>query len=94
MRFTPLAVLKHRIHAGSALPFNVYDHDRTLLFARGIPVESAQVQRQTQLGNFPIVATGVGAQAGTHPAPQGLKGVEPVQRVQLQCAQVAAAPAF
>jgi HD-GYP domain-containing protein (c-di-GMP phosphodiesterase class II) len=35
MRYTPLAVVKHRIHAGTALPFNVYDNDRTLLLARG-----------------------------------------------------------
>jgi HD-GYP domain-containing protein (c-di-GMP phosphodiesterase class II) len=41
MRFTPLAVVKHRIHPGSALPFNVYDGDRTLLLARGKPIESA-----------------------------------------------------
>jgi hypothetical protein len=41
MKFTPLAVVKHRLQIGKALPFNIYDNDRTLLLARGKSVESA-----------------------------------------------------
>jgi HD-GYP domain-containing protein (c-di-GMP phosphodiesterase class II) len=45
MQFTKLSSVRHRISVGVPLPFHVYDADRTLLLARGQPVESvAQIE--------------------------------------------------
>jgi HD-GYP domain-containing protein (c-di-GMP phosphodiesterase class II) len=41
MRYTQLAVVKHRVAVGEPLPFNVYNNDYTLLLARGQVVDSA-----------------------------------------------------
>ena len=35
MQFTPLTVVQHRVKLGAPLPFNIRDHDGTLLLARG-----------------------------------------------------------
>lgn len=35
LQFSPLTLVKHRIHLGQPLPFNVRDNDHTLLLARG-----------------------------------------------------------
>jgi HD-GYP domain-containing protein (c-di-GMP phosphodiesterase class II) len=41
MRLAALSSVKHRIHVGVPLPFNVRDADRTLLLARGHVIASA-----------------------------------------------------
>jgi HD domain len=40
MQFSRLSLFAQRVHVARPLPFNVYDHDRTLLLARGQLVES------------------------------------------------------
>ncbi|MBL8328703.1 MAG: hypothetical protein JNJ71_07600 [Rubrivivax sp.] len=35
MRFTQLSVVRHRVHVGEPLPFNVFNNDQTLLLAKG-----------------------------------------------------------
>jgi hypothetical protein len=40
MRYTQLAVVKHRIAIGAPLPFNVYNSDKTLLLALGKTIDS------------------------------------------------------
>lgn len=40
MRYTQLAVVKHRIAIGAPLPFNVYNNDKTLLLALGKTIDS------------------------------------------------------
>lgn len=42
MQCSPLAAVKQRLQVGRPLPFNVRDHDATLLLARGRVVESAE----------------------------------------------------
>jgi HD-GYP domain-containing protein (c-di-GMP phosphodiesterase class II) len=42
MRFTPLSMVRQRVRSGAALPFNVYNHDQTLLLAKGQVVESQE----------------------------------------------------
>ncbi|MDP1902138.1 MAG: HD domain-containing phosphohydrolase [Rubrivivax sp.] len=42
MHFAELSTVKHRIHLGAPLPFNVRDADATLLLARGQQIESAE----------------------------------------------------
>jgi HD-GYP domain-containing protein (c-di-GMP phosphodiesterase class II) len=39
MRYTPLAVVKHRIAVAAPLPFNVFNSDRTLLLAKGQTID-------------------------------------------------------
>jgi HD-GYP domain-containing protein (c-di-GMP phosphodiesterase class II) len=41
MRYTPLAVVKHRIEVAVPLPFNVYNSDHTLLLAKGRTIDDA-----------------------------------------------------
>ncbi|MEO7245132.1 MAG: HD domain-containing phosphohydrolase, partial [Rubrivivax sp.] len=53
MHHTPLAQVRHRIHAGRPLPFNVYRPDATLLLARGQVVQSnEQLQALFQRGTL------------------------------------------
>ena len=40
MQYSPLDQVQQRVKAGQALPFNIFDHDRTLLLARGQRVET------------------------------------------------------
>ncbi|MFN0185679.1 MAG: HD-GYP domain-containing protein [Aquabacterium sp.] len=40
MQFSPLSTVKHRVLVGQPLPFNVRDHDATLLLARGMVVQT------------------------------------------------------
>jgi HD-GYP domain-containing protein (c-di-GMP phosphodiesterase class II) len=42
MQYSPLALVQQRIHLRAPLPFNVRDHDGTLLLARGRVVETAE----------------------------------------------------
>lgn len=42
MQFAPLSSVKHSVTLGIALPFNVYNADRTLLLARGKSIESSE----------------------------------------------------
>ena len=42
MQFAQLASVKHRVHLGAPLPFNVRHADQTLLLARGQQVESSE----------------------------------------------------
>ncbi|MBL8316031.1 MAG: hypothetical protein JNK55_20025 [Rubrivivax sp.] len=42
MQFAQLASVKHRVHLGAPLPFNVRHADQTLLLARGQKVESSE----------------------------------------------------
>ena len=42
MQCSPLAAVKHRLHVGRPLPFNVRDHDATLLLARGQVVDTSE----------------------------------------------------
>ena len=42
MQLAALASVQHRLRVGAPLPFNVRDHDRTLLLARGQQVDSAE----------------------------------------------------
>lgn len=42
MQFAQLVSVKHRVHLGAPLPFNVRHADKTLLLARGQQVESAE----------------------------------------------------
>jgi HD-GYP domain-containing protein (c-di-GMP phosphodiesterase class II) len=42
MQFAELSTVKHRVHLGAPLPFNVRNADHTLLLARGQQVESAE----------------------------------------------------
>ena len=42
MQFAQLASVKHRVHLGAPLPFNVRHADKTLLLARGQQVESSE----------------------------------------------------
>ncbi len=42
MQFAELSTVRHRVQAGTALPFNVRDADGTLLLARGQPVDSQE----------------------------------------------------
>jgi len=41
MQYSPLSLVKQRVELGRPLPFNIRDHDRTLLLARGQVLESA-----------------------------------------------------
>jgi HD-GYP domain-containing protein (c-di-GMP phosphodiesterase class II) len=40
MSFTTLESVRERVHQGKALPFNVYNHDQTLVLAKGQMVQS------------------------------------------------------
>jgi HD-GYP domain-containing protein (c-di-GMP phosphodiesterase class II) len=42
MQFVELSTVKHRVRLGAPLPFNVRDANRTLLLARGQPLESTE----------------------------------------------------
>ncbi len=42
MQYADLSVVKHRLHLGAPLPFNVRNADKTLLLARGQQVDSAE----------------------------------------------------
>ena len=44
----------------------------------GVVIHRAQIQRNAQFGEPPIIAAGIGAQARGHPTPQGLQGVETI----------------
>ena len=41
MQCSPLSLVQQRLRVGAPLPFNIRDHDQTLLLARGQRVESA-----------------------------------------------------
>ncbi|MEY4413506.1 MAG: hypothetical protein RIQ53_799 [Pseudomonadota bacterium] len=50
-QFSPLSLVQHRIVLGQPLPFNVRDHDRTLLLAKGQLLRTpAQLQALMQRG--------------------------------------------
>ncbi|MDO9283755.1 MAG: hypothetical protein Q7U26_02590, partial [Aquabacterium sp.] len=40
MQYSPLSHVKQRVKVGAPLPFNIRDHDFTLLLARGQVVEN------------------------------------------------------
>lgn len=42
MQYSPLSLVKQRVRPGAPLPFNVRDHDATLLLARGQVVETTE----------------------------------------------------
>ncbi len=42
MQFADLSAVKHRLHLGAPLPFNVRNADKTLLLARGQRVDSPE----------------------------------------------------
>lgn len=54
MPYSPLAQLQQRIQVGAALPFNVRDHDGTLLLARGRLIETPE-QMQALLARGALV---------------------------------------
>lgn len=71
MRFTQLAVVKHRVAVGQALPFNVFNKDYTLLLAKGMSVDSTE-QMEALFDRGTLVDL-----AELHRAPDSVKSAPP-----------------